>query len=150
MISRDLAQALRDGGLRWEPRLFDFFAIPDRDLDDRFFCLSDLTIDVQEVAGHSTIMFNGAVEWSLDYILDQDVIWLPTEGQLRELLGDRLRDLEKLADGYRCTVVTHGGTQSSTAATAEDAYGQAVLELLEAGGLEKLSPPSDAAGSGAQ
>ena len=131
MISRDLARALQDNGLRWEPRLFDFFAIPDRDLDDRIFCLSDLTIDVQEIAGHSTIMFNGAVEWSLDYIFDQDVIWLPTEGQLRELLGNRLSGLEKLASGYRCTVVANGGPQSATATTAEDAYGQALLQLLQ-------------------
>ena len=90
MISVELATVLRDGGLEWRPALYDIFFIPDRGLDDRVFVLSDMTVDVQHLAGGAAITFNGAVEWSLDSILHGEVVWLPTEAQLRALLGERL------------------------------------------------------------
>ena len=81
MISVELATVLRDGGLEWRPALYDIFFIPDRGLDDRVFVLSDMTVDVQHLAGGAAITFNGAVEWSLDSILHGEVVWLPTEAQ---------------------------------------------------------------------
>ncbi len=132
MISVELARKLRDQGLDWVPALYDFFAIPDADLDDRIFVISDLTIDVETLAGHATIMFNGAVEWSLDYILSQDAVWLPTESQLRTLLGDNLVGLSRAdGDAWRCEL-TFDGMSMVFSATDDpsECYGNALLHLL--------------------
>ena len=129
MVSVELAKRLRAAGLTWRPKQFDHFHIPDRDLDDRTFVIADLTVDVQPLAdGIAAITFNGAVEWSLDYILQQDVVWVPSESQVRDRLGDRFHSLEHSNGGYTCVTVT--GTQHR-ADTAADAYGLALLEYLE-------------------
>lgn len=130
MLSVALAKELRAAGLTWRPRQFDFFHIPDRDLD-RLFVVADLSVDIQPLAdGIAAITFNGAVEWSLDYILQQDVVWVPTESQLRERLGDRLQRLT-VSDGvWECTVDVGGQSRSHRASSAEDAYGAALLSLI--------------------
>lgn len=128
MISVGLAKELRAAGLTWRPRQFDHFHIPDRDLDDRTFVIADLTVDVQPLAdGIAAITFNGAVEWSLDYILQQDVVWVPSEDQIREALGDRFASLER--DNGRYVCITSDGERHS-ADTASDAYGLAMLTHL--------------------
>lgn len=134
MISIDLGRKLRERGLPWTPALYDFFAIPEADLDGRVFVISDLTIDVERLAGHATIMFNGAVEWSLDYILSQDAVWLPTESQLRGLLDDKLVSLSRGPAGdWRCEVSIDGMSMVFSAPDdAAEAYGNAVLHLLYA------------------
>ena len=132
MISFDLARRLETQGLEWTPALHDKFMIPDRDLDDRVFVIAELTIDVEEVGGHATIMFNGAVEWSLDYIFSQDVVWLPTEEQLRTRLGNTFTRLIRTEDGFRCEIDVDGMTVVFTADDAADAYGQALLHVLYA------------------
>lgn len=132
MLSIQLAKDLRAAGLVWKPSLFDFFHIPDRDLDDQQFVIADLSVDVQHLAdGIAAISFNGAVEWSLDYILTQDVIWVPTEGQLRDLLADRLVSLSRTADGYSVKFNTGTGDARVIASTAPDAYGTALLSILK-------------------
>lgn len=132
MLSTQIAKDLRASGLMWKPKLFDFFHIPDRDLDDQQFVIADLSVDIQRLAdGMAAITFNGAVEWSLDYILTHDVVWVPTEAQLRDLLGKRLVSLENADGGYRVTITTTGGPRSFTATTAEDAYGSAILWRLQ-------------------
>lgn len=129
MISVPLAKQLRAAGLEWRPRRFDFFHIPDRDLDERVFIIADLSVDVQPLAdGIAAITFNGAVEWSLDYILQQDVVWMPTEEQLRSLLDDRFTSLQRTEEGWVC-LVDHGAEQHD-AGTASDAYGKALLATL--------------------
>jgi hypothetical protein len=146
MISADLAKELQDAGLEWVPELYDVFMIPDRDLDDRVFVISDLTIGVDQLGGTATIMFNGAVEWSLDYIFSQDVVWLPTERQLRELVGDRMLRLTRESTGWCCAIAVDGATTEFAAVEASDAYGQAVLHLLAGGepvGREAGPEPSD-------
>ena len=50
MLSIQLAKDLRAAGLVWKPSLFDFFHIPDRDLDDQQFVIADLSVDVQHLA----------------------------------------------------------------------------------------------------
>jgi hypothetical protein len=134
MISVQLAKDLRRAGLTWKPTLFDFFHIPDRDLDDRRFVIADMSIDIQILAdGIGAITFNGAVEWSLDYILTQDVIWLPTESQLRELLADRFVALERTASGYRVSIADEHGDHHIDGSTPADAYGKALLDALRTG-----------------
>ena len=131
MLSVGLAKELRAAGLTWRPRQFDFFHIPDRDLDHRLFVVADLSVDIQPLAdGIAAITFNGAVEWSLDYILQQDVVWVPTESQLRERLGDRLRELS-VSDGvWECTIDLEGRIEHHQAISAEDAYGTALLSVI--------------------
>ena len=131
MLSVPLAKELRRAGLVWKPALFDFFHIPDRDLDDRKFVIADMSIDIQILAdGIGAITFNGAVEWSLDYILTQDVVWLPTEAQLRELLADRFTSLERIDAGYRVSVSNPSGDRHFDGPTPAEAYGWAVLDTL--------------------
>lgn len=132
MLSVELAKKLHDAGLTWEPRRFDYFHIPDRNLDDERFIIADLSIDVQRLAtGIAAITFNGAVEWSLDYILTQDVIWLPSEDQLRTMLGSRFVGLDRTDDGLRVSITIDGDAEAFDADTAENAYGSALLAVLE-------------------
>lgn len=132
MLSIQLAKDLRGAGLAWKPTLFDFFHIPDRNLDDHRFVIADLSIDLQILAdGIGAITFNGAVEWSLDYVLTQDVVWLPTETQLRDLLADDLVGLERHDAGYRVTLDLGSNQRSFVGPSAPDAYGRALLWTLE-------------------
>ena len=96
--------------------------------------IADLSVDIQRLAdGIAAITFNGAVEWSLDYILTQDVIWLPTESQLRTLLGEAFRSLEATPTGFAVTVATAGEREDRFEATsAANAYGTALLASLHA------------------
>jgi hypothetical protein len=146
MISVELARVLRDRGLTWRPARYDVFFIPDRGLDDRVFVLSDMTIDVQPLAGGAAITFNGAVEWSLDSILHGEVVWLPTEAQLRSLIGERLVALTRDEGEYVCAVDVGDAIVEYRDIGASNAYGQAVLALLELGMLEPLAPDRDAVG----
>ena len=130
MISLDLAVGLRDAGLKWLPAPGDRFAIPDRDLDDAVFVLSDMTIEVHELpAGEGTIIgFNGTTEWALDDVDKEEAVWLPREDQLRELLGTAFRRLERQGSTY--VVVVDGTDELYGAASPEDAYATAVLHRL--------------------
>jgi hypothetical protein len=130
VISLDLAVALRDAGLKWLPEPGDRFAIPDRDLDDAVFVLSDMTIEVHELpAGEGTIIgFNGTTEWALDDVDKEEAVWLPREDQLRELLGTSFRRLERQGDAY--VVIVDDVETLYFADAPEDAYATAVLRRL--------------------
>lgn len=143
MLSVELAKELRSAGLTWRPSRFDHFHIPDRNLDDERFVIADLSIDIQRLAsGIAAITFNGAVEWSLDYILTQDVVWVPTELQLRELLGDRFVCLERASGGYRVTIRIDDAEEAFDADSAEDAYALAVLAMIAQQDDTFAAPPS--------
>ena len=86
MISLTLAQQLKAAGLVWHTNNYDFFAIPDRELDDRVFVLADMMAYTELVQGWPVVAFHGTAEWALDYILTREVVWMPTEEQLREAL----------------------------------------------------------------
>src|SRR3954467_1164468 len=128
VISLDLAVALRDAGLSWQPAPGDRFAIPDRDLDDDVFVLSNMTIEVHELPERTRIGFNGTTEWALDDLEKDEAIWLPREDQLRELLGGAFQSLARHAGTYR--VVTAFG--DFDAASPAEAYGIALLHLVRA------------------
>ena len=136
MISIDLARALRDAGLQWAPASGDQFAIPDRGLDGQVFAISEMTIDTRSSPSGQLIAFNGTVEWALDAILQREVVWLPSEGQLRGLLGARFIALERDGDVLRCVVDFDGHRMEYRDANAANAYGRAVLHRL-------LHGPSD-------
>ena len=129
------AARLKKGGLTWRPALHDFFAIPDRGFDDRKFVLSDMTVAVEVLHGNPAITFNGAVEWSLDFIYQFDVIWLPRDEQLLKDIIGRLETprvtLEAGQDEVRCSFRFDGEEQLFTGPYPSEAYGLALLFLLE-------------------
>jgi hypothetical protein len=131
MISVDLAVRLRRAGLAWRPTLGDRFAIPDRGLDDEVFVLSNMTIEVHELPEGPTIGFNGTVEWALDDVAKEEAVWLPHEAQLRDLLGGTFRRLERDPPGYRVLAVIDGEEAGFAAADPAEAYGEALLRLIE-------------------
>lgn len=137
MISIDLALSLKESGLLWEPKLHDFFTIPGTSLERRLFVVSDMMIDVQQLFGRKMITFNGAVEWSLDYITIAEALWLPTETQLREslmqsLIGKALPMivLESTAKSCTCELTFESQPLAFEAENASDAYARALLYLL--------------------
>lgn len=130
MISADLARRLRDHGLEWVPQDGDRFMIPDRGMEDRVFSIAQMTVEVQNVPGGRQIAFNGAVEWALDSIMKQDVVWLPSEGQLRDRLGLAFQALDREGYSYRCRVSVGGEEKDYEASDPADAYGLALLDLL--------------------
>lgn len=130
MISVDLATRLREEGLQWMPANGDLFHIPDRGMDHHVFSISEMTVGVDDSPGGRQIRFNGAVEWALDAIQQKEVVWLPSESQLRDRLGDSFRSLIAEDDAYVCTVSFDDQPITFRAATPEDAYGLALLDLL--------------------
>jgi hypothetical protein len=104
MMTLGLAQRLADAGLTWHPKPGDRFCIPNRDMDDDVFVLSDMTVEVHDLPSGRVIGFNGTTEWALDELSQRDALWIPRESQLRELLGDRFRRLESLGEGFAVTI----------------------------------------------
>jgi len=107
VISRELAERLRDAGLGWQPTAGDRFVVPDRDMDDDVFVVSGMAVDVHDLPGGQVIGFNGTVEWALDSILAAEVVWLPREDQLRDRLGAAFVRLEAVPPGWVVVVRTH-------------------------------------------
>lgn len=130
MISRELARRLRDAGLEWLPAEGDRFVIPDRDLEEFTFSVSEMTIEVHQLREGQRISFNGAVEWALDSIMQREVVWLPSEAQLRDRLGRAFDKLSRSDAGFTCEVVVEGNRRAYEAADPADAYGLALLDLL--------------------
>jgi hypothetical protein len=132
VIGVDVAQRLKEAGLTWKPSSGDRFAIPDRDLDDQVFVLSNMTIEVYRVPEGRVIGFNGTTEWALDDVEIDEALWLPQENQLRELLGGTFRALRRVTDGYNVEMSLLGEDRTFFAPTAEEAYAAALLHLLAA------------------
>jgi hypothetical protein len=128
VITIEQAGRLRKAGVLWAPAAGDRFVVPDRDMDDDVFVVSDMTVEVHDYQGSKVIGFNGTTEWALDSIEQREVIWLPREEQLRALLGDHFRTLEAVPGGYRVDLTD----SSHSAADAEQAYAQAAIHLLGA------------------
>lgn len=135
MIDVGLAQQLRSAGLAWKPGPGDRFAIPDRDLDEDVFVLSDMTIQVHTLPEGRMIGFNGTTEWALDDVELSEALWLPREDQLRELLGGTFRALRRDDAGWAVDIALLGEERTFTAELPEQAYAAALLHLLAAAGM---------------
>jgi hypothetical protein len=150
MIDPRVALQLKQAGLEWRPTKRDNFMIPNTELAQEIFTLNDQTILIQNVKGQMTVMFHGSMEWALDDVLLADVLWLPSETQLREEVQLRLGGespmlaLQWTVDGYRCTLSHLNKEHSFEEASAEHAYALALLFLLQREQLTRSIPPGDA------
>jgi hypothetical protein len=128
MLRLDLARRLRDGGLTWTPQRGDRFVVPDRDMDDEVMVVSDFTVEVHDVPSGPILGFNGTTEWALDSLTLGQVLWLPREDQLREVLGARFRRLEATGDGWTVVLAGDIGRERTFSdPDVESAYALAVL-----------------------
>jgi hypothetical protein len=132
VISVELARRLRTAGLKWSPASGDRFVVADRGMDGDVFVVSDMTVEVHALPHGTVIGFNGTVEWALDSVNSDEAIWLPRESQLRELLAGTFRALERTTGGYRIRTVINGTEIVTEDADPEQAYGLALLRLLDA------------------
>jgi len=132
VIGVQVARELKDAGLVWKPGPGDRFAIPDRDLDEDVFVLSNMTIEVYSLPEGRVIGFNGTTEWALDDVELDEALWLPREDQLRELLGGTLRVLRRTDRGWDVEITLLGEDSTFSAPTPEQAYAAALLHLLAA------------------
>ncbi len=129
MISLDLARRLRDGLVAWTPAPGDRFVVADRDMDCDVFVVSDMVVEVHEHPAGRILAFNGTTEWALDSVEEQDAVWLPREGQLRNLLGERFVRLEAAPGGFVVVVDDGGQEVRHVDVDAERAYARALLGL---------------------
>ncbi len=139
MISVALAKRLRAAGVRWTPAPGDRFVIADRDMDDQVFVVSDMTIDVHEFETGKVLGFNGTVEWALDSVDQDAALWLPSETQLRELLGRAFVSMARPVEGYEVVLDVAGSRTTIRAAQPEEAYGRALLFLANGDGVDSLA-----------
>lgn len=137
MLSIEIAHQLKEAGLEWQPELHDFFAIPMPGLDERYFVITDMLVDLAVVQGWPAITFTGSAEWALDHILQSDAIWVPRETQLRRLVfqqgGIEEQRLVSTAEGSTLTMRVDGKEHVFDAGSGVDALGLALLYLLNEG-----------------
>lgn len=151
MISTPLARRLREAGLRWAPVSGDAFQVDEPEFEGDVFTVSEMTIEPHDHP-HGTILgFNGTTEWALDSVDLDDVVWLPREDQLRDMLGPAFRRLTRTdsgggfagADagstdptpaptgaGYRVDARIDGDERSFDSEDAAESYALALLALL--------------------
>jgi hypothetical protein len=134
MISFPMARRLKQAGLKWTPRLHDFFAVPERGMDTKIFVISDLQANIEKLFGSEVVAFQGASEWALDYLITSEAVWMPREEQLREvLLASSLETslhLDCTTEGCHLDVRSGAVEMSLDAQQVGDAYAQALLHIL--------------------
>lgn len=132
MISTDLARDLALAGLRWHPAPGDRFTLEAEGLDEVVYTVSELTIEVHEYPTGTILGFNGTTEWALDSVDMDQTLWMPSEEQLRSLLGASFRSLARTDEGYVVTITLHGEPAEFRADSAPEGYGQALYSLITA------------------
>ncbi len=147
MISRELAVALREAGVRWIPTSGDRFSLVDPAFESDIFTVSDMTIEAQGPPGARVLGFNGTTEWALDSVEIRDALWLPSEDQLRRLMGATFVAL-RVADGpdagFVLTVrIPPRQDEEIEADTAADAYALGVLARIAAANQRLAPAPPD-------
>ena len=134
MISRDLASRLAPL-LDWTPANGDQFYIPRPEISESTFTISDMVVELIVKNGDSRFHFNGTVEWALDSVESDAVVWMPREEQLRLLLGDAFLSLDRVGDGFVVSAAgPDGAFHTDPRPDACDAYAEALLVVLPGGG----------------
>ena len=131
MISTELAAKLRDAGLVWHPADGDQFRIAAPELAGDVFTVSTMTIEAHEFPTGTILGFNGTTEWALDSVAIEDALWLPREDQLRALLRSSFRALRQVDGAYEVEIEALGRRQVFVDPEPADAYGRALLALIE-------------------
>ena len=145
MISRELATRLASY-LSWTPANGDMFFIPRPEIAESVFIVSDMVVELVVAGGESRFHFNGTVEWALDSVESNGVVWLPREDQLRETLGNYFLSLDSSVGGLVVTVSGPGKAYHTEAEPdAADAYARAALYVLGANDLPPLRSGVDRA-----
>lgn len=129
MTSRELARRLAEAGLPWSPTNGDRFWLPERDLDEVAFLVSEMVVEVRDQPHGRVLAFNGTTEWALDSIDTGAAVWLPRLDQLLALLGDRFASLTARSGGH---VVRLVDGSEHVDVSPEDAAARALLALLAA------------------
>ena len=130
VITVEQARRLRKAGALWVPGAGDRFVVPDRDMDDDVFVVSDMTVEVHDYPGGKVIGFNGTTEWALDSVTLDTALWMPREDQLRALLGDRFVGLHRDGDEWMVQVEDEGGQGTFRDPDPECAYALALLSVV--------------------
>ncbi|PUB23516.1 hypothetical protein C8K30_111114 [Promicromonospora sp. AC04] len=131
VISTELAAKLHDAGLVWNPADGDQFRIAAPDLASDVFTVSTMTIEAHEFPTGTILGFNGTTEWALDSVAIEDALWLPREDQLRALLRSSFRALRRTNGAYEVEVELLGRSRVFADPEPADAYGRALLALIE-------------------
>lgn len=133
VISFDLAHSLHDAGLAWSPGNGDRFWLPERDLDETVFTVSDMVVEVRDLHEVRTLAFNGTTEWALDDVEEQEAVWLPRLDQLLDVLGTHFTSLTARSGGHVVRVQIGQRQEEHVDVGATDAVGRAVLSVLRSG-----------------
>ena len=133
MTSHELARRLHDAGLPWSPSNGDRFWLPERDLDEAVFLVSDMVVEVRDVASGRVLAFNGTTEWALDGVEEHEAVWLPRLDQLLDILGTYFLSLASRSGGYVVQVQVGDRHEEHVDVGATDAAARAVLSLLQTG-----------------
>ena len=140
MISRDLASRLAPL-LAWTPANGDHFYIPRPEISESVFTISDMVVELIVRNGESRFHFNGTVEWALDSVESDAVVWLPREDQLRALLGDAFLSLDRVGEAFVVSGTgPDGAFHTDPRPDASDAYAEALLVVLPARPAEPPAP----------
>jgi hypothetical protein len=136
VISRELAVRLRPL-LDWAPQNADRFFIPREEIAEAVFIVSDMVVELIHAQGESNFHFNGTTEWALDSVSSEVAVWLPSEQQLRDALGDAFLSLDRVGDGFVVSSAGPSGAHHTPPVPdASDAYALALLHTL--GGDDSL------------
>lgn len=138
MITRELARDLRGAGLLWHPTAGDRFQLDladevEPEVEADVFTVSEMTIEARRTPTGTILAFNGTTEWALDSVTLADAVWLPTEEQLRLLLGGTFRALRRADDTFVVETEVLGEERAFEHPDPSEAYGLALLALLRRG-----------------
>jgi hypothetical protein len=138
LIDLNTALELKRAGLAWVPQINDFFGLPDRQMDDRIFVISDMLVTVDVLQGMQVVSFQGASEWALDYLVTTEVAWLPREDQLRQAFEAALLQSGQLEmrlttsiNGCRLDYLFQGQQFSLEGEQASPLYAAGLLHVLQ-------------------
>lgn len=138
MLSIETANALKQAGLEWLPQDGDRFTVPETVFENRPFVINDMATMIERYQGLPVVTFHGTPEWALDFIWLGDTVWLPSEGQLREMVAERLAardsyvyDLLYMDGQFTCRFEVAGERLAFVAAQADEAYAAALLHLMQ-------------------
>ena len=133
MISLDLARRLHDAGLPWSPANGDRFWLPERELDQTMFIVSDMVVEVRYLPGGRVLAFNGTTEWALDAVEEHEAVWLPRLDVLLDVLGTHFLSLTARSGGQVVRVQIGDREEEHVDVGATDAAARALLSLLQSG-----------------